>query len=133
MSTRTKYRIIALIGIFILAIVLFIIGKGHTLLLDNQDVTIDGKTYEATHAIRVVINDQKAILVKAGKRKKAKVPVAGPWHRITVEILDEDKNVLQTLEKKITLGLDDMLLLHLPALISDASQWIQPFTPPKRR
>ena len=133
MPKRTMYRIIALTGILVLAVVLFFIGKGHTLLLDNQDITINGSSYKATHAINVMINDQKTVLVKAGKRKKADDLVAGPWHRITIEILDDEKNVLNTVEKKFSVGLKDMLLLQLPALVENDPLWIQPFEPPKRR
>lgn len=117
----------------VFAVFLFWIGKGHTLLLDNQNIKIAGQAYKATHRLNVSINNQEPIDLKKGLRKAAKDMVAGPWHTITVEVIDKDKSVLKTVKKTFTVGMDEMFLLSLPALLADESAWIQPFEPPKRQ
>lgn len=128
MTKRTIYRSIALALIIILAGVLFWIGKGHTLLLDNKDLTINGKTYPALSSVKVTVNQQESVQVRAGTRKMPKNMVAGPWHRITVDVLENDQ-VVRTIEKKFSLPLADMFVLNIPALVADDPNWIQIFTP----
>ena len=133
MGKRNLYRTIAVVIILLFACFLFWIGKGHSLLFDNKDMTANGKSYKAAGTMRVTVDEQKPVLVKSGKRARLKDPVKGPWHSIKVEILDNDRNVVDTIEKKFSLSLSDMFLLNLPAFQAEDSNWIQKFEPPKRR
>ena len=126
MKKRTLYRVLALGCIVLLSIFLFWIGKGHTLLLDNKDVTIDGKSYAALNSLRVTINKQEPVALRSGMRKLPKNMVAGPWHTIKVEVLD-NKEVIKIVEKKFSLPLKDMFILNIPALLEDEPLWVQEF------
>ncbi|GAK60964.1 hypothetical protein U27_00862 [Candidatus Vecturithrix granuli] len=132
MTRRTWYRLIALAFVVVLAVFLFWIGKGHTLLLDNKEIKRDGQKLKAERLVQVIINDQEPVEVKSGIRKAAKDVVAGPWHSIKIEVLDRQKNVVKTVEKKFSLGLNDMFVLSIPALLAENADWIEPFEPPKR-
>ena len=132
MTRRTLYRLIALAVVVVLAVLLFWIGKGHTLLLDNKEVKRDGQKYKAERLVQIIINDQEPVEVKSGMRKAAKDVVAGPWHSIKIEVLDRQKNVVKTVEKKFSLSLDDMFVLSIPVLLAEDANWIETFVPPKR-
>ena len=125
------YRIVALFVVLILAVLLFVFGKGHTLLLDNKNIKIDDKSYKATHSLMVSVNGGEAISVKKGLRKGIPDMVAGPWHSIKVEVVDKN-TVIKTVEKKFSLSLNNMFVLSLPALSEDEPNWIHVFEPPKR-
>lgn len=132
MTRRTWYRLIALAFVVVLAVFLFWIGKGHALLLDNKEIKRDGQKLKAERLVQITINDQEPVEVKSGIRKAAKDVVAGPWHSIKIEVLDRQKNVVKTVEKKFSLGLSDMFVLSIPALLAENADWIEPFEPPKR-
>ena len=132
MTRRTQYRLIALALVIVLAGFLFWIGKGHTLLLDNKEVKREGQKYKPERLVQVIINDQEPVEVKSGMRKAAKDVVAGPWHSIKIEVLDRQKNVVKTVEKKFSLSLDDMFVLSIPALLAEDANWIETFEPPRR-
>ena len=125
------YRVVALIVVLILAVLLFVFGKGHTLLLDNKNIKIDEKSYKATYSLMVSVNGEEAISVKKGLRKGMTDMVAGPWHSIKIDVLDK-KEIIKTVEKKFSLSLDNMFVLSLPALLEDSPNWIQVFEPPTR-
>ncbi|PID56539.1 hypothetical protein CSB45_10960 [candidate division KSB3 bacterium] len=118
----------------VIACGLYWLGKGHTILLENKDVTINGTAYAAVdHILQVSVDGKKAIRVKSGSRKKLKGNVSGPWHSIKVESLDDNKQVVKTVEKKFSTSLDDMFLLSLPALLADDDNWAQVFTMPAKK
>ena len=127
MTKRHFYQISAIIIVILIAGLLFWFGKGHTLILDNQNITVDGKAYEATAAMNVTLDGQPSVALRAGFRKKAAEQVAGPWHVIKIEILDQDKKVTTTLAKKFAVGLGDVFLVSLPALSGDSPNWLQAF------
>ena len=133
MSKRTIYRIAALFVVFIIAIGLFWIGRGHSFLVDNQKLTINSKTYQPVNAtLNVTINDaQPPVAVKYGQRKKMGDAVAGPWHTITVEVVGKNKAVEKTIEKRFSVPLDEMFLVSLPALLADDPNWLQVFRAPR--
>lgn len=126
MTKRIVYRSIAIGLVLILAVVLFWIGKGHSFLFDNKEITLNGKTYPALDLMQVTIDKQKPIQVRSGTRKQTQNPVAGPWHTITVEVI-ENKAVVLTVAKKFSVNLSDMFVVNLPALLEDDPQWIQEF------
>lgn len=131
MAKRTIYRSIAIGLVIILAVILFWIGKGHSFLLDNKDITLNGKTYPASDLIQVTIDKQKPIQVRSGTRKQTPSPVAGPWHTIMVEVI-ENKVVVRTVTKKFSVNLADMFVVNLPAFLEDDPQWMQEFVPETR-
>jgi hypothetical protein len=131
MTKRTLYRGSAIGLVIILAVILFWIGKGHNFLFDNKEITLNGKTYPALELIQVAIDGQDAIQVRSGMRKQIKSPVAGPWHTITVEVI-ENKAVTRMVTKKFSVNLAEMFVVNLPVLLEDDPQWIQEFVPEKQ-
>ncbi|GAK52057.1 hypothetical protein U14_03304 [Candidatus Moduliflexus flocculans] len=132
MSKRTLYRIAALLVVFIVAVGLFWIGRGHSFLVDNQKLTIHGTTFQPVNAtLNVSVNGQPLVAVKYGQRKKLGDAVAGPWHTITVEVVGKNKAVEKTIEKRFSVPLDEMFLVSLPALLADDPNWLQVFRAPR--
>ncbi len=133
MSKRTLYRIAALLVVFIVAVGLFWIGRGHSFLLDNQKLTINGTTYQPVNAtLNVTINNtQPPVAVKYGQRKKLGDAVPGPWHTIKIEVVGKNKIVEKTLEKRFSVPLDEMFLVSLPALLADDPNWLRVFRAPR--
>lgn len=113
--------VLALIGV---SAVLFVIGKGHQLLIDNKRVTIDGKRVEAYEWVNVYVNGaKKPIEIEEEDRQLAKI--AGPWHSIRIEILQDGK-VAKTFERRFTVGLENSFLLSLQKMVEGKEDWLTP-------
>jgi hypothetical protein len=103
------------IAVMVLA---FVMGKGHTILLDNKD-SEDGSV-KAFENVSVSVDGQEAIDFMAGDRDQAKV--RAQWH--TVKIVANG----QTIEKKITVPLgENILLLSIPKLAAGTEPAVIPF------
>ena len=130
MTLRSLFqRTCVVLGLLTLAAYLFYIGKGHTLLLDTNAVTIGGKELRSYTSVTVSVNG-KNLNSSMGRAERAIVTVSGPKHTIViVDDADSDKKV----EKSFTIPtFMDRVVVSIPAILGDApaEHWIAPFTPP---
>jgi hypothetical protein len=120
---RWLIRFALVVAIILLSVFLFIIGKQHTLLIDNKTITIGETEYTQYDIVNVYVDDGEKLETKKRKRKKAEV--VGPNHKIVVEVLDNDKNVIQTEEYTFSLKTGDAkMIINIPALLGGAAEWI---------
>ena len=118
-----------LLGLVLLSVFLFYIGKGHTLLIDTNAVTIDGKEFRSAEAIEVSIDSKEP--ESMGRAERIQVLVGGPSHTITIEVVSGDE---RKVEKKLTIPtFMDTAVVSVPAILGDASpeRWITTFTAPE--
>jgi len=127
MSIAPKTRIRRLLvrsGIIVVYVLLvgivFVLGKGHTLIVDNKK-TLES---EAIDGIVVSIDGKEGMELYAGDRDMAKLK--GQRHRVSVETITGEKK----LEKSFVLPIDgDMLLLSVPKLMAGQENFLEPFVP----
>lgn len=118
-----------LVALALLSMFLFYIGKGHTLLIDTNAVTIDGKEFRSAETIEVSIDGKEP--ESMGRAERVQVLVGGPSHTITIEVVSGDE---RKVEKKLTLPtFMETAVISVPAILGDASpeHWIKPFVPPE--
>lgn len=130
LSRRHLFQLVAVILILVLAVVMFVIGRQHTILLDNKTIEHDGKSYPAFSIVEVKINKEDSIELAARDRDKA--DVMGQRHKITVTYTDKFFEEHEVVKKfKVPIGYD-MVLISIPALVADLGQsiWLQQFIPP---
>jgi len=120
-SRRLLVRI-ALIVVWALFIaVIFIFGKGHTLILDNKDAE-DGSV-KAFESLSVSVDGQDPIDLQAGDRDMAKVRAQS--HKVEVTVKDGQKVV-----KAIHVPLnEEVVLLSIPKLMAGAPDAVIKFVP----
>jgi hypothetical protein len=127
----TKRRSIirlALIAAWIsLGILLFVLNRGHSLLVDNKNV--ESPSLRAPDMITVIVNKGKPLEFFRGDRDLFKV--VGGKHRISVEFSDGTP----PFETSFTLPLGpDMFLLSVPKMINGIEPYIEVFhTQPEKR
>jgi hypothetical protein len=126
-ATTVKRRRLAIrLGLvalwFILIVLLFVNGKGHVLILDNQPMP--GVTPLA-EGFSVSVDGRKPVSFSFGlDRDMAKVQ--GQSHRITVTGLPGG----QTVSKDIAIKLDDeMAILSIPKLVAGVEPAVATFVP----
>ncbi|MGE0074740.1 MAG: DUF6672 family protein [Sphaerochaetaceae bacterium] len=130
LSRRNLFQLAALLVVILLAVVMFIIGRQHTILLDNKTIEHGGKTYTAFPIVEVVVDTGEAIELAARDRDKAEV--VGQHHKISVTYTDkffEEHKIVKKL--KVPIGFD-MVLVSIPALVGelDESVLMQHYIPP---
>ena len=106
-----------------LVMLTFVLGKGHTLLIDNKDLA-DGTLTAAMDGNMVSIDGREASEVYPGDRIME--TVKGQTHTVTIE----DMSRRQPIERTITLPLgEDMLLVSIPKLIAGVEPAVEVFVP----
>ena len=77
MNSKRKwlFRGCTLLVILLIAGVMFIVGRGHTVYIDNKTLEYNGETYEALHKVEVWVGGER--LSKLGKRERTMSPVIG--------------------------------------------------------
>ena len=121
-------RTCVILGLIALAACLFYIGKGHTLLLDTNAITVDGKELRSWSSATVSV-DGKELNSSMGRAERVMVVVGGPRHTIAiVDDSDPDRRVERTFTVPTFL---DMAIVSIPAILGDApvEHWVVPFVP----
>ncbi len=115
----------ALVVVFVgLAVLAFVLGKGHTILVDNKDAE-DGSV-QAFDGVMVTIDRQEPLEMYLGDRLAA--TVMGQRHTVTIE----DFNGGTKVERKIRLPLgEEMLLLSVPMLAAGREPALVVFVAPQ--
>ena len=110
-----------------LGILLFVLNRGHTLLVDNKDVATYG--IEAPGLIKVTVDGKNTLEFFRGDRDI--VNVGGGAHRLRVEYTD-GRPPFQAVFS-LPLG-PDMFLLSIPKMINGIEPYIEVFhTQPETR
>ena len=121
-------RSAVIVGLLLLSVFLFYIGKGHTLLIDTNAVKIGDKEYRSAETVSVSINGQPVETM--GRAERIMLAVGGPSHSITIEVLSgADK----TVSKKFSIPTFlDTAVVSVPAILGDApaEHWVTRFVPP---
>ncbi|MFA6689336.1 MAG: DUF6672 family protein [Sphaerochaetaceae bacterium] len=129
-SRKIWIRLAVIVAILLVAVLMFLIGKQHTILLDNKTLEFGGETYKAFSIVEVQVDKEEQLELAARDRDKA--VVTGQRHSITVLYMDANyEEIEKTWKFSVPLG-EDMLLLSVPALVGGAEPaiWLTHYEPP---
>jgi len=118
---RLLFRLIAIVIILVIAAVMMVIGRGHTIYFDNKTLEANGETYKAPYQIQVFVNDESVGKLKEGDR--GMVTTMGQDFSMVLHITPEKdaKKVGSAVSLKIPYNMDG-IVLNLPALLGGASE-----------
>jgi len=123
-GTRTRRIVVraALVVVYLgLAALAFVLGKGHTILLDNKDAE-DGSV-SAFDGVLVTVDRQEEQEMYLGDRLAA--TVMGQSHTVAIEDFNGETKVERRF--RVPLGAD-MVLLSIPKLAAGIEPALEPFT-----
>ena len=127
-SRSLVQRTCVVLGLISLSAYLFYIGKGHTLLLDTNAVTIGDKELRSYPSATVSVNGKK-LSSSMGHAERASVTVSGPKHTI---VIVDDADTDNKVEKNFTIPtFMDRVVVSIPAILGEApaEHWVTQFTP----
>ena len=81
------FRAVAIVLILILAVIMFIIGRGHTIYFDNKSAEYEGKNYNAYYKVTVIKDKEK--VAKLAEDERGMTDLMGQTLSMTLEITDE--------------------------------------------
>ncbi len=115
-------RLAVFAAVIALSVLMMVIGRGHTIIIENSTFEYEGKTYEAAYKI-VAYDKNGERFAKLSKRERGKTTCMGQSYAFTVDITAEkDKE-----SKREIISIDipynlDGVIINLPAYMAGLPQ-----------
>ena len=130
------FRCCTLLIVLIIAAVMFIVGRGHTVYIDNKTLEYNGETYEALHKVEVWVGGER--LSKLGKRERTMSTVIGQSFEMKLINTANKGDEPSEVTVKISLPYSwDGIVFNVPGWLANLPQeaWMTEFiiepTPPE--
>ena len=110
-------RICAVLVLILIAACMMVVGRGHTVYLDNKSIEYDGRTYEALYKVTAVVRGET--VAKLYEKERGSATNIGQNFEMTLKIMQE-KNGAETSETyklKLPYGLDGVVI-NVPAFVA---------------
>ena len=115
-NKKWLYRIGALVILLAICVVMFIIGRGHTLYLDNKTIEYNGEEITAMHKITVNVNGER--IAKLNKKDRGQATCMGQKFEMELVVTKEKGDDEETIPVTLTLPYNmDGIVINLPALL----------------
>ena len=116
-TSKILFRAGALLLILLIAVAMFVVGRGHTVYLDNKTVEYNGQSYNAFSSVEIVKGGKRVTTLN--KTERGAVTNIGQNFKITLRVTEEKGGIAET--KDISLKLPysiDGVIINLPAYLS---------------
>ncbi len=111
------YRIGALVILLAICVVMFIIGRGHTIYLDNKTIEYNGEEITAMHKITVNVNGER--IAKLSKKDRGMATCMGQKFEMELVVTKEKGDDEVTIPVTLTLPYNmDGIVINLPAYLA---------------
>lgn len=118
---RFLFRAAAILLLLLIAGVMFIIGRGHTIYLDNKSIEYEGQTYSSPYKIVVNVNGEQA--AKLYDKERGKSICIGQKFTMSLEITETKGGSEETRTIALSLPYNmDGIVINLPALLAGLPQ-----------
>ena len=88
-TRRLVIRVAAVLVLIIIGIIMSIIGRGHTIYLDNKTLEYNGQTYKAPYKVTIYVGYEQ--LTKLYDKERGSTTCLGQTFTVTLEVM-ETKN-----------------------------------------
>ncbi|MDO4492897.1 MAG: hypothetical protein Q4C53_03310 [Clostridia bacterium] len=120
MNVKTRRLIFRLATVLVLigiCALMMVIGRGHTVYLDNKTLEYNGETYSAMNKVTVYVNGER--IAKLAKRERGSSICIGQKFTMELEIVKEkgDEPVKETFTVKLPYNIDGVVI-NLPGYLA---------------
>ncbi|MCR5090537.1 MAG: hypothetical protein K6C08_13630 [Oscillospiraceae bacterium] len=112
----------AILILVIIAAVMFVIGRGHTVYIDNKTLDYEGESCKAFNRVNVYVDGER--IAKLGARERGKATNIGQSFTMTIEVTREKGGEAETLEN-ISFDLPyswDGIVINVPGYLEGLPQ-----------
>lgn len=123
-------RIAAVVLLIVIGYIMSIIGRGHTLYLDNKALDYEGQHYDAPYKIGIYVNGEQ--LTKLYENERSSTTCLGQTFTVTLEIMETKNGTEVTETYKIPVPKDmDNVIINIPGYLAGLPQeaYIDEFVP----
>lgn len=117
-TRRLVIRVAAVLVLIIVGIIMSIIGRGHTIYLDNKTLEYNGQTYKAPYKVTIYVGDEQ--LTKLYDKERGSTTCLGQTFTVTLEVM-ETKNgseEMQTYKIPVPKNMDGVII-NIPGYLAD--------------
>ena len=116
-TRRLVIRVAAVLVLIIIGIIMSIIGRGHTIYLDNTTLEYNGQTYQAPYKVTIYVGDEQ--LTKLYDKERGSTTCLGQTFTVTLEVM-ETKNgseEMQTYKIPVPKNMDGVII-NIPGYLA---------------
>ena len=116
-TRRLVIRVAAVLVLIIVGIIMSIIGRGHTIYLDNKTLEYNGQTYKAPYKVTIYVGDEQ--LTKLYDKERVSTTCLGHSFTVTLEVM-ETKNgseEMQTYKIPVPKNMDGVII-NIPGYLA---------------
>lgn len=129
---RLLIRLAAVALCIALGAVMMVVGRGHTIYLDNKTLEdYQGQEYKAFERVNITVPGEDEV-IKLAKRERDMATCMGQNFHMTVEITEKkgDQPRVEEIDLKLPYGMDG-IIVNLPALLAGLPEeaWMTEFIP----
>lgn len=112
------YRIAALLILVAIAATMFVIGRGHTIYIDNKKMEYNGQTLEPPKKVEVYVDGER--VAKLSPKDRGMATNIGQHFEMTLEITQNKGDEPVSREVSLTLPFKmDGIIVNIPGLLAD--------------
>lgn len=114
---RILFRAGAIVLLLLIAGVMLIVGRGHTIYLDNKSIDYNGQTYATPYKVVVFVDGEQ--VAKLYDKERGKAICIGQKFTMSLEITETKGGSEETTSINLRLPYNmDGIILNLPALLA---------------
>ena len=110
-------RIAAVVVLIVIGIIMSIIGRGHTIYLDNKTLEYEGQTYKAPYKVTVTVDGEQ--LTKLYDKERGSTTCLGQTFTVTLEIMETKNGAEEVQTYKIPIPKNmDGVIINIPGYLA---------------
>ena len=114
-------RIAAVVVLIVVGVIMSIIGRGHTIYLDNKTLEYDGQTYKAPYKVTVTVGGED--LTKLYDKERGSTTCLGQTFTVTLTIMEKKNGTEETQTYKIPIPKNmDGVIVNIPGYLAGLPQ-----------
>lgn len=116
-TRRLVIRVAAVLVLIIVGIIMSIIGRGHTIYLDNKTLEYNGQTYKAPYKVTIYVGDEQ--LTKLYDKERGSTTCLGQTFTVTLEVMDtkNGSEEMQTYKIPVPKNMDGVII-NIPGYLA---------------
>lgn len=125
---RLLFRIGAVAILIAIAACMMIIGRGHTVYVDNKTLEYNGETYKTPYRVNVYIGEER--IAKLSARERGMTTNIGQNFKMTLGVIKEKGNDEEMVDVALKLPYNmDGIIINIPGYLAGLPQdaWLSEF------
>lgn len=116
-TRRLVIRVAAVLVLIIVGIIMSIIGRGHTIYLDNKTLEYNGQTYKAPYKVTIYVGDEQ--LTKLYDKERGSTTCLGQTFTVTLEVMEQKNGSeeMQTYKIPVPKNMDGVII-NIPGYLA---------------